>query len=178
MVVIPYCEQINVIIFITNFTISKKNDILFSIEQEVSVMKDELIIKMYSFTLDCKDPHELAKFYAALLKWEIKVFDEDWACAFAPGTNQGEYPGILFQRNLEYEPPVWPEEPEAQQQMAHLDFAVNDLEKSVQHAIHCGATMSDKQFSDRWRVMFDPAGHPFCLCEMKSIIESAHFALR
>jgi len=30
-------------------------------------MDDGLKIKMYSFTLDCRDPHELAKFYAALL---------------------------------------------------------------------------------------------------------------
>ena len=84
---------------------------------------------------------------------------------------------ILFQRNPDYVPPVWPEEPEAQQQMAHLDFAVNDLEKAVKHAIECGATMADQQFSDDWRVMFDPAGHPFCLCPMKSLFESEHFAL-
>ena len=45
--------------------------------------------------------------------------------------------------------------------MAHLDFAVNDLEKAVQHAINCGATMAAEQFSEGWRVMFDPAGHPF-----------------
>lgn len=34
-------------------------------------MEDELKIKMYSFTMDCKDPYELAKFYAQLLGWEI-----------------------------------------------------------------------------------------------------------
>jgi len=45
---------------------------------------------------------------------------------------------------------------------AHLDFAVNDLEEAVQHAINCGATMAAEQFSEEWRVMFDPAGHPFC----------------
>mgnify|MGYP001080568627 FL=1 len=140
-------------------------------------MDDELKIKMYSFTVDCKDPHELAKFYAALLKWEIMFADEEWACVCAPGTKQGTYPGILFQRNPEYKPPVWPDEPEAQQQMAHLDFAVNDLEKAVQYAIYCGATIADEQFSDNWRVMFDPAGHPFCLCQMKSIMESEHFGL-
>ena len=83
----------------------------------------------------------------------------------------------MFQRNPEYEPPVWPEKPEAQQQMAHLDFAVNDLEKAVQYAVDCGATIADDQFSDGWRVMFDPAGHPFCLCQIKSIIENANFAL-
>ena len=140
-------------------------------------MDNELKIKMYSFTVDCKEPQELAKFYGALLKWEVMSMGEDWACVYAPGTNQGSYPGILFQKNPEYKPPVWPEKPEAQQQMAHLDFAVNELEKAVQHAIHCGATISNEQFSDDWRVMFDPAGHPFCLCQMKSIIESEHFGL-
>ena len=140
-------------------------------------MDDELQIKMYSFTVDCKDPHELAKFYAALLGWEVMSIDEGWACVYAPGTNQGTYPCILFQQNSEYKPPVWPEEPEAQQQMAHLDFAVNDLDKAVQHAVQCGAAIADKQFSEDWRVMFDPAGHPFCLCLMKSIFDSAHFAL-
>ena len=140
-------------------------------------MNYELKIKMYSFTVDCIDPQELAKFYAALLNWEMLRIDEDWACVYAPGTNQGTYPSILFQRNPEYIPPVWPEEAEAQQKMAHMDFAVNDLEKAVQYAVHCGATIAEEQFSDQWRVMFDPAGHPFCLCLMKSIIESDHFGL-
>lgn len=43
--------------------------------------------------------------------------------------------------------------------------------------IHCGATIANQQFSDVRRVMFDPAGHPFCLCQMKSVIESEHFGL-
>lgn len=140
-------------------------------------MDNELKIKMYSFTLDCKDPNELAKFYAALLKWELIFGNEEWACVAPPGTKQGAYPCILFQGNAEYEPPVWPEKPEAQQQMAHIDFAVNDVDKAVQYAINCGATVADEQFSADWRVMFDPAGHPFCLCQMKSIMESDHFAL-
>ena len=143
----------------------------------IAIMEDGLKIKMYSFTLDCRDPHGLAKFYAALLKWEIMFANEEWACVGAPGTNKGTYPCVLFQGNSVYEPPVWPEEPQAQQQMAHLDFAVDDLEGAVQHAIQCGATIADQQFSDHWIVMFDPAGHPFCLCEMKSVIESADFAL-
>lgn len=140
-------------------------------------MDNELKIKLYTFTVDCPEPYELAKFYAALLRWEIPFHDEDWACVGAPGTGQGTYPGIMFQRNPEYVPPVWPEEPEAQQQMAHLDFVVNDLEKAVQYAVECGATIAQEQFSDGWRVMFDPAGHPFCLCLMKEIMESDSFTL-
>lgn len=140
-------------------------------------MDSELKIKMYALTLDCKDPYELAKFYAGLLKWEIPFHNENWACVGAPGTAQGTYPGITFQLNPDYEPPVWPEKPGAQQQMAHLDFAVNNLEEAVKYAIQCGATTANEQFSDDWRVMIDPAGHPFCLCQMKFIFESAHFAL-
>ena len=145
-------------------------------DQEENSM-EELKIKMYAFTVDCREPYQLAQFYAALLGWVIPFHDEDWACLAAPGTEQGAYPGITFQRNPDYVPPVWPEEPQEQQQMAHLDFAVNDLEKAVQHAVQCGAKVADKQFSDTWTVMFDPAGHPFCLCQMKPLMDSAGFAL-
>ncbi len=140
-------------------------------------MEKELKIKMYSFTLDCTEPYKLAKFYAELLHWEIAFYNDEWACVGAPGTAQGAYPGIMFQQNPDYKPPVWPEEPEAQQQMAHLDFAVNHLEEAVQYAVSCGATVAKEQFSDDWKVMFDPAGHPFCLCQMQPLFESGHFGL-
>ena len=140
-------------------------------------MDDRPKIKMYAFTIDCPNPHELAKFYAALLGWEIMFFDDEYAVVGAPGTQQGAYPGLTFQKNSEYTPPVWPEETGAQQQMAHLDFAVADFEEAVQYALHCGASIAQEQFSEDWRVMLDPAGHPFCLCQMKSVIESADFAL-
>ena len=140
-------------------------------------MEDGLKIKMYACTIDCADPYELAKFYAALLGWEIAYHDENFACLGAPGKAQGAYPGIMFQRNDAYVPPVWPEEPGAQQQMAHLDFAVNDVEKAAAHAADCGARMAETQFSDGWKVMFDPAGHPFCLCGLQPMMESPDFAL-
>lgn len=140
-------------------------------------MEDGLKVKLYSFTLDCKDPLALAKFYAALLGWEIPFYTEEYACVGAPGTAQGAYPGITFQQNPDYIPPVWPEKPGDQQQMAHMDFAVNDLEKAVEHAVRCGATVAEEQFTDEWRVMRDPAGHPFCLCPMRSVMEAPQFAL-
>ena len=128
-------------------------------------MDNDLKIKMFAFTLDCKDSHELASFYAALLNLEKGSNDDGWVWVAEPD----KYPFILFQQNPEYKPPVWPEIPEAQQQMAHIDFAVNDLEQAVQHAIKCGAKVAPEQFSDKWRVMIDPAGHPFCLCPKKTI---------
>ena len=135
-------------------------------------MNDELKINLYAFTLDCKSPLDLAKFYAALLRWDIPFYDDEFACVGAPGAKQGAYPGITFQKNPDYQPPVWPAQPGAQQQMAHLDVAVNDLEKAVAHAIQCGATVADKQFSDGWRVMLDPEGHPFCLCQIPAVFEN------
>ena len=140
-------------------------------------MEDGLKIKLYTVTLDCPEPLKLAKFYAALLGWEIVFSDEEYACVGAPGARQGSYPGVMFQRNAAYRPPVWPDAPEAQQQMAHLDFAVNDLEKAVEYAVRCGAAVADEQFSNDWTVMLDPAGHPFCLCQINSVIESGDFAL-
>jgi predicted enzyme related to lactoylglutathione lyase len=132
-------------------------------------MPNDLKIKLYSFTIDCKDPHKLAEFYAALLGWDIVYFDKEYACVAPAGMEQGAFPGIAFQRNPAYVPPVWPEEADAQQQMAHLDIAVDDLEASVAHATQCGAALAKAQFSDGWKVMIDPVGHPFCLCLMPQV---------
>jgi predicted enzyme related to lactoylglutathione lyase len=140
-------------------------------------------IKLYSFTLDCKDPHALAKFYAELLDWSIipihgDGYEDDYVIIAPPGSSMGSYLGVTFQRNPEYQPPVWPEEPAAQQQMAHLDFIVEDIDSAAEYAVQCGAKVAAQQFSDDWRVMFDPAGHPFCLCKGKDIFASPEFALQ
>jgi predicted enzyme related to lactoylglutathione lyase len=139
-------------------------------------------IKLYSFTLDCKDPEVLAKFYAELLGWTvIPMYGEyanDYVIIAPPGSSIGSYPGVTFQRNPDYQPPVWPEETEAQQQMAHLDFIVEDIDSAVEYAVKCGATLATKQFNDGWKVMLDPAGHPFCLCKGKDIFASPEFALQ
>ena len=48
--------------------------------------------------------------------------------------------------------------------MMHLDFQVGDLEDALTEAVALGARLSDHQPRDDVRVLFDPAGHPFCLC--------------
>ncbi len=127
-------------------------------------MGNELEIIMYSMTLDCKEPLKLAKFYEALLDWKIGNIDEEYVMVYNPEAEHGGYPVILFQNNPDYVPPAWPPKLDAQQQMAHIDFTVNDLERAVDHAVNCGAVIAEEQYSDDWRVMYDPAGHPFCLC--------------
>jgi hypothetical protein len=48
--------------------------------------------------------------------------------------------------------------------MMHLDVQVNDLEAAVADAESLGAELAEIQPQANVRVMFDPDGHPFCLC--------------
>jgi hypothetical protein len=48
--------------------------------------------------------------------------------------------------------------------MMHFDFQVGDLDAAVAEALALGATIADEQPNPNVRVLFDPAGHPFCLC--------------
>jgi len=58
--------------------------------------------------------------------------------------------------------PQWPDGETSQQ--VHIDFSVEDLDAGDAAAIALGARKADGQpIPDRWRVMLDPAGHPFCL---------------
>lgn len=113
-------------------------------------------IRLGSVSLDCSNPHDLAEFYARLLGVEV-TYDSATFCAIQLGkvwlsTTQVE----------EFVPPTWPNPPTPQQM--HLDFAVDDLDAAEQVAVAAGATKAGVQPSpDRWRVLIDPEGHPFCL---------------
>lgn len=110
--------------------------------------------------LDAPDPMALARFYAALLDWQLFPGD-DGGASVAPSEDAGYYLG--FQAEQHYVPPVWPAEPGQPLMMMHLDFEVEDLEQAVAHAESVGARLADFQPQDDVRVLLDPAGHPFCL---------------
>lgn len=110
------------------------------------------------FAYDCKNADTLADFYVSLLGWEKSFSGNGWAGLRSP---QGWI--LAFQEVEDYEAPVWPWEKGKQQQMAHIDFLVEDLDASVAHALKCGAKKSDIQYFETSTVMFDPEGHPFCL---------------
>lgn len=109
--------------------------------------------------LDCPDPYALAAFYQAITGGEIKqsTADEDWV-RLQTGTGAD----IGFQRDRNHTPPGWPDGPP---QQAHIDFDVPDLDDAERAVLALGATKASSQPSpDSWRVLIDPAGHPFCLC--------------
>lgn len=112
-----------------------------------------------SVTIGAADPVGLADFYARLLGTEVRKSEPGWAQLAAPGG-----PTLNFEHERVYEPPVWPSEEGAQQTMEHLDIWVKgDLGAAVAWAVECGAKLAEHQPQSDVRVLFDPAGHPFCL---------------
>ena len=115
----------------------------------------------WNVVLDSDNAEELSAFYERLLGW-TRFKGEEYTVL--RNLAQPGFPTwITIQQVDNYVPPVWPATLNGQQQMAHLDFHVEDVEEGVKYALSCGATMSEKQFDERWRVMIDPAGHPLCI---------------
>lgn len=107
--------------------------------------------------LDCANPAGLAEFYHHLLGWEITHSQDEYAMITGEGTSIG------FGRVDGYVPPAWPDTDSRKQY--HLDLYVDDAEKAVAGCLELGATKPDFQpGEDRWTVLLDPDGHPFCLC--------------
>jgi catechol 2,3-dioxygenase-like lactoylglutathione lyase family enzyme len=115
--------------------------------------------KLGTVVLDCSDANALADFYSRLLGWEVTFREPDWALMRSPDGGTG----LAFQSEPWYRPPVWPERAGEPEKMLHLDIQVDDLAAGVAHAIAAGATLAGFQPQDDVRVLFDPAGHPFCL---------------
>ena len=120
-------------------------------------------IALDAVVLECENVAALSDFYIQLLGWKKNYGENgEWTDIISPSGGVK----IAFQQNEDYIPPVWPDEPGAQQQMAHLDFTVHNkeqMELAVQHAISCGAVKASIQYvAEKWTTMIDPAGHPFC----------------
>lgn len=115
-------------------------------------------MKLTAITLDCPDPLALAAFYQQVTGLGLHP------------KSDGEFAGldgehglfIGFQRVDGYRAPDWPSQGVPQQ--FHLDFAVDDLDEAESRLLGLGAGKPDYQpEEERWRVLTDPAGHPFCI---------------
>lgn len=67
---------------------------------------------------------------------------------------------VFFQQVSPYNPPRWPDP--AHPQQAHLDVLVDDLDAGEMRALELGASRLNGG-GNSFRVLADPAGHPFCL---------------
>lgn len=114
------------------------------------------VARLASIALDCSEPAVLADFWAELLDGEV-AFRSDEFCAV-----QTENGWIAAVKVDDYRPPTWPAGEVPKQ--VHLDLATADLEAAEAEALRLGARkVADQPAPGRWRVLFDPAGHPFCV---------------
>ena len=116
-------------------------------------------IRLTAVTLSAPDPARLARFYSRLLGWPISLEEPDYVVVPDPGGGVG----LAFELEDNHVHPIWPARPGGQQMQLHLEFVVDDLQRGLSHALHCGATMAEYQAHHHMRVCLDPAGHPFCI---------------
>ena len=107
--------------------------------------------RLHHLIVDCPDPADLARFYAALLGQPITYESDDFVVVADNDTTSG----LGFQRAGDHRPPTWPD-PTIPQQM-HLDVMVESVAEATPRVLELGAV----QLEDG--VFADPAGHPFCL---------------
>jgi hypothetical protein len=113
-------------------------------------------IRLGSVALDCADPTTLAAFWSKLLQGEV-AFSSDHFVAVK--TDQVWFAAVKID---DYQPPSWPDSHSPKQM--HLDLSVDNLDEAVIEAVRLGAVRCDFQPApDRYVVLLDPAGHPFCL---------------
>ena len=107
-------------------------------------------------TIDCSDASAQAEFYAAALGWEI-TFNEGPYSGISDGVTTVEFNAVEG-----YQPPQWPDEGGAKQ--FHLELMVDSLDDAAAVLLEAGAAQPDFQpGGERFRVLTDPAGHPFCI---------------
>ena len=114
------------------------------------------VARLGSISLDCSEPAVLAAFWAELIGGEIAFASDEFV---AIKTNRGWLSTV---RIPNYQQPTWPTGGLPKQM--HLDLAVDDLDIAEAEAIRLGAVRANEQPApSRYRVLLDPAGHPFCL---------------
>jgi catechol 2,3-dioxygenase-like lactoylglutathione lyase family enzyme len=114
------------------------------------------IARLGAVALDTPDPARLAEFYREALDLQV-IFENESFVAL-----KGAAIILTIQRVTDLPPVTWPEG--AVPKQIHLELAVDDLDTAEKALLAVGATKPTTQPApDRWRVLIDPAGHPFCI---------------
>ena len=113
-------------------------------------------IRLGAVSLDCADPGSLSTFWADLLGGEVAFIRDEI------GVVKLDHVLLTAMRVEDYVAPTWPVGPVPKQ--GHIDLEVDDLEYAERRAISLGAVRAQSQPEpESYLVLFDPAGHPFCL---------------
>ncbi|MGH3726769.1 MAG: VOC family protein [Mycobacterium sp.] len=115
--------------------------------------------RLGAISIDCPDPSALSHFYQQVLGLEVLFESADMAAL------KGAAVLLTFQRVADHRPPEWPEG--AVPKQLHLELAASDLDAEEARIVGLGATKAATQpRPDGWRVLIDPAGHPFCITNL------------
>ena len=115
-----------------------------------------MIGKLHGTVVDCKNPRDLAKFYAELLGYVVVQSEAEWAVI----GDSPDSPGIAFQLIENFKAPAWPSGEVPTQ--IHFDIRVEDFEVALIEVESLGGKLLSKSSNTFW-VCTDPEGHPFCI---------------
>jgi catechol 2,3-dioxygenase-like lactoylglutathione lyase family enzyme len=120
-------------------------------------------IKQQVVVLDAADLDAESRFWAGVLGGTVDA-DDDWHSVRVDGRTR-----MAVQLAPDHVPPEWPD---GNPQQIHLDLWVDDIASAHSHVMGLGARLlkeaEDSDEPDTFQVYADPAGHPFCLCWVRS----------
>ncbi|UVS80725.1 VOC family protein [Actinokineospora sp. UTMC 2448] len=119
--------------------------------------------KFTELAIDCADPHGLARFWCAVLDYEVQDADDDVVTIGSPAVPEGKNrvgpvpPTLTFARV-----------PEGKTVKNRLHIDVNptdrDQDDEVRRLLDLGARPADVgQGAESWVVLADPEGNEFCV---------------
>ncbi len=109
--------------------------------------------RLYTVVVDSRDPHQLARFWAAALDYRVVYEAEDEVVV---ARDEDTYPGMIF---------VPVPESKVVKNRLHLDLNPDDRDAEVERLIGLGATRADVGQGPEvtWVVLRDPEGNEFCV---------------
>jgi hypothetical protein len=119
--------------------------------------------RLTEVAIDCADPHGLARFWCAVLDWEVLGEDAEGVVTIgAPGADDsaGHPPPTLAFAPVP--------EPKAGKNRLHLDVRPTDRSRDdeVRRLLDLGARHVDVGQGDAdWAVLADPEGNEFCVLQ-------------
>ena len=108
--------------------------------------------RFYTVVIDSSDPAALARFWAAVLEWQVVYEAEDEVVI---AKDEHTYPGLVFG--------TVPEAKTTANRL-HIDLVPDDQDAEVARVLALGATRADVGQRDvKWVVLADPEGNEFCI---------------